>query len=78
MRTTIDLPISLRQKLISEAATRNLKGFSKVIEEALELYFQTAGRQKKSIIQKLRGSLGPREYEQEMERIKEGRGNWRT
>ena len=35
MRTTIDIPARLRQKLVHAAAEKNLKGFSSIIEEAL-------------------------------------------
>ena len=41
MRTTIDLPPELRQKLISEAASKNQKGYSNIIIEALNKYFKT-------------------------------------
>ena len=36
MRTTIELPAALRQKIVTEAARQNLKGFSPIIVKALK------------------------------------------
>jgi len=71
MRTTIDLPVNIRQKLISEAASRNLKGFSKVIIEALEQYFKFGAKKRKAAIQDLKGCLSKKEYLNEMKRVEE-------
>ena len=43
MRTTIELPDDLRQRVVSEAAARNLKGYSPVIV-ALRAYFDGTER----------------------------------
>jgi len=77
MRTTIDLPNDLRQKLISESAARNLKGFSFIIVEALRNYFDIKKDSRKKSIQNLKGCLSEEEFLQETKRIKEGRANWR-
>jgi hypothetical protein len=78
MRTTIDLPSSLRQKLINEAVKKNLKGYSAIIVEALERYFDdidpTADFEN---IKNLRGSLSEDDYKLEIETWREGRKNWR-
>lgn len=78
MRTTVDIPGRLRQKLIAEATTKNLKGFSSIIVQALEEYFdkheKTTAQQE---IQKLRGSISREEYEREMEMLQRGRNQWR-
>jgi len=78
MRTTIDLPVQLRQKLIAEAAARNLKGFSTLIADALEQYFSKEAGERSKVISELRGCISFDEYEEEMKRIEEGRKNWRT
>ncbi len=78
MRTKIDLPNDLRQKLISESAARNQKGFSSIIVEALRNYFDLKGNGRKKAIHKLKGCLSEEEYLQELKRINEGRRNWRT
>ncbi len=77
MRTTIDLPNDLRQKLISESAARNKKGFSSIIVEALRNYFDLKGNGRKKAIQSLKGCMNEEEYLQELKRIDEGRANWR-
>lgn len=41
MRTTVEIPDRLRAALHATAARRGLRGFSKLVEEALDLYFQT-------------------------------------
>ena len=38
MRTTVEIKDELRAKLLSLAAKRGLKGFSPIVEEALEEY----------------------------------------
>jgi metal-responsive CopG/Arc/MetJ family transcriptional regulator len=42
MRTTVDIPDELRARLLEEAARRGEKGFSGLIQEALERYFAAA------------------------------------
>ncbi len=41
MRTTIEIPDRLRAALHATAARRGQRGFSKLVEEALDLYFAT-------------------------------------
>lgn len=41
MRTTVEIPDRLRAALHASAARRGLRGFSQLVEEALELYFKT-------------------------------------
>ncbi len=77
MRTTIELPNDLRQKLISESAARNLRGFSPIIVEALRNYFKKMENGRKKEIQSLKGCLNDEEYVQELKRVKNGRENWR-
>ena len=77
MRTTIELPNDLRQKLISESAARNLRGFSTIIVEALRNYFKKMENGRKKEIQSLKGCLNDEEYVQELKRVKNGRENWR-
>lgn len=77
MRTTIDIPSHLRQKLISEAAARHLKGFSNLVVEALEQYFATGKNDRKKIVSQLKGCLKESEYNDEIKRLQETRSNWR-
>lgn len=63
MRTTIELKDEFRAKLLEMAARRGEKGFSTIIDEALELYLRAAeageGRRRAALA--LRGTLGARE-----------------
>ena len=77
MRTTIDLPPDLRQKLVSEAASRNMKGFSALIVDALKQYFGGTGKERAKAISQLKGCLSKDEYKEEIKRIEKGRKNWR-
>ncbi len=78
MRTTIDVPVHIRQKLTQEATSRNLKGFSIIIVEALEKYFQSRTHDRKHIVGRLKGSLSAAEHKAAMAKLKEGRSQWRT
>ena len=51
MRTTIEIPESLRKKLILDAAETNRKGFSEIVVFALDEYF----KKKEDKVKKLRG-----------------------
>ena len=78
MRTTIELPNELRQKLMLEAASRNLRGFSQIVVEALEAYFRESREDRSSSIAELKGCLCEAEVIEEKRRITEARENWRT
>ena len=77
MRTTIEISPALRQKLMNEAAQRNLKGFSRIISDALEEYFQKEGGKDREKLRSLRGSLSKEEYSDFLEEQKTGRARWR-
>ena len=78
MRTTIEIPASLRQKLVNEAVKKNLKGYSAIIVEALENYFNETGTERGiGLLKQLRGSLSEDEYNQTLQTLQEGRNNWK-
>jgi len=77
MRTTVDIPQELRTKLIQEATSRNLRGFSPVIVEALRLYFNRQRRNRQKTIERLKGCLTAEQLEQERARLTAVRDNWR-
>ena len=76
MRTTIDLPIHIRQKLSQEASNRNLKGFSMIIIEALEKYFHSKSNDRKSVVNRLKGSMSLKEHAKALKDLQEGRTKW--
>lgn len=47
MRTTVELSDEIRAKLLELAARRGERGFSSVVEEALELYFDAEDRRQR-------------------------------
>ena len=79
MRTTIEIPDELREKLLQEAARHGEKGYSSIVERALRLYFQRAGSQetRQATARRLRGSVASRDLDRENERRREVRRNWR-
>ena len=78
MRTTIDVPVHIRQQLSQEASSRNLKGFSKIIVEALEMYFHSKSNDRKSAVTRLKGSMSLAEHAKALKGLKEGRAQWRA
>ena len=78
MRTTIDVPVHIRQQLSQEASSRNLKGFSKIIIEALEKYFSSRSNDRKSTVARLKGSMSASEHAKSLKELKEGRAQWRA
>ena len=79
MRTTIEIKEKLRAELLRRAAHKGAKGFSHIIEEALESYFgiedKAADTRKRAL--SLKGSLGTKDAEKlrtETEKIRE---SWR-
>ncbi len=77
MRTTVDIPPELRKKLVEEAASRNLRGFSPLIVEALRLYFNRQRKDRQKTIERLKGCLTAEQMEQERARLTAVRDNWR-
>jgi hypothetical protein len=63
MRTTIELKSESRARLLEVAARRGEKGFSRLINEAVDLYLETvaAGEERRRAALALRGRLGNEE-----------------
>jgi predicted transcriptional regulator len=80
MRTTIEIRDDLRARLLALAAKRRQKGFSRIIEEALERYFRDEeGRSDRlARVLALRGTLSAEDAAEIRAEIGELRRNWRT
>ncbi len=80
VRTTVEIPDELRQKLMQEAARRGERGYSAVVERALRRYFdeKPATESRRKTIQRLQGIERSMDTAQEKARADEVRGNWRT
>jgi hypothetical protein len=79
MRTTIEIKDKLRAELLKRAAHQGDKGFSHIIEEALESYFgledQTAEARKRVL--RLKGSFSQHDADQLRSSTEEIRRQWR-
>ena len=85
MRTTIELTDEQRAKLLALAARRRLRGYSALIQEALERYLEEAAEQRQvqagakaaRAARKIRGSMSETEAERMRRRIDELWRRWR-
>lgn len=78
MRTTIEIPDRLRAALLAISAKRGLRGFSKIVEEALELYLQTMASRDKALadLLSLKGSWSDQEAKDTRQAIRKVKDNW--
>jgi hypothetical protein len=79
MRTTIELSNEHRSSLHSIAARRGLRGYSKVIQEAVDLYIQkmTKGEGVSKELLAMRGTWNSQEGKEFRRKLKEIRRNWK-
>jgi len=79
MRTTIEITAEHRAKLVEIAARRGEKGFSHLIQEALDIYLKAQGKhdEQRRRAQMLKGILGAREAERLREATRAIRESWR-
>ena len=79
MRTTVDISPEQRARLMELAARRGEKGFSKLVQQALDAYLKSqAGEEdKRRRALMLKGALDSREAEQLREATREIRESWR-
>ena len=79
MRTTIELTNSHRSSLHSLAARRGLRGYSKLIQEAVDLYIQqlTVKERNVTLLLKMRGTWNRDEANTFSKKLREIRRNWK-
>ena len=79
MRTTVELSDQHRAKLLELAADRGEKGFSRIVQEAVERYLLEEGSRKDRVdaALKLQGSLGKAAADALEESVKLARSQWR-
>ena len=79
MRTTIEMTDEQRAKLLHLAARRGMKGFSALVQEALDQYLKArAGRDDEvQAALAVRGTLKGKDAERLAEACRELRSNWR-
>lgn len=79
MRTTIELTDETRSKLLEMAARRGEKGFSPIVQEALEEYFSRRQERRDRVDKALAalGSLDAEDAERLERHVGELRRSWR-
>ena len=79
MRTTIELPDHQRARLLEIAARRGLKGFSPIVQEAIERYLEEHGSRDEAVTAALGvlGTLDEDEAEALEESVRRARSAWR-
>ena len=79
MRTTVDISPEQRARLLELAARRGEKGFSKLVQQALDAYLrsQAGEEEKRRRALMLKGALESGEAERLRAATREIRGSWR-
>ena len=79
VRTTIEIPDHLRARLLERAARRGEKGFSRLVQEALEGYLSETGDYERRIRAALSvlGRLDDRAADELKESVRKLRAAWR-
>lgn len=79
MRTTVELKPEHRSALLALAARRGEKGFSSVLEEAIDMYLKGEADREKSrrTILSLAGSISKKDAEEMRRTARQLRESWR-
>jgi len=79
MRTTVDIPDEHRARLLELAARRGEKGFSRIVQEALDAYLASVGAQEdaRGRALALQGTLSDEDAEAMLATSRSLRGHWR-
>ena len=79
MRTTIEISDKHRGILLSLAAQKGLRGYSSIIQEALDFYIdrETRSAKTKREVLEMKGSWGKKETEEVKHKLAELRKNWK-
>lgn len=79
MRTTVELPDEIRARLLEMAARRGERGFSGIVEEALERYLadEERRRERAAAARSVLGTLDDEEADALLESVRRLRDRWR-
>lgn len=79
MRTTIELPDSLRARLVELAARRGEKGFSRLVQEAVSRYLAELEDREEIVNRAMEtlGTVSAEEADQMHDAVRTLRGRWR-
>ena len=77
MRTTVQIRDDQREALAAMAARRGLRGFSTLIQEAIDRFLDEDDADDNAAFMALRGSITDEQAERMREAIRFSRANWR-
>lgn len=78
MRTTVEITEDQHRALSAVAQRRGFRGFSQLVQEALDAYLQDLDSDEVDLLLSLEGSLDEREEQEMRRRIGEAKALWRT
>ena len=78
MRTTVEITSVQHEALNALAKRRGLRGFSQLVQEALDVYLQGLGDSETKLLLSLEGSLNEQQEAEMRSRIEDARAAWRT
>ncbi|MGH3855786.1 MAG: ribbon-helix-helix protein, CopG family [Pseudonocardiaceae bacterium] len=78
MRTTVEIGDEQHRALSALAQRRGLRGFSQLLQEALDSYLRDLGEDEITVLLELEGTLGERDEVELRERIEAAREIWRA
>jgi hypothetical protein len=78
MRTTVELREDQHAALAALASRRGIRGYSAIVQEALDLYLREHAVERLEEVLQLRGILAEEEAAEVERRIAEARGTWKT
>lgn len=78
MRTTVEISDEQHRALSALAQRRGLRGFSQLVQEALDSYLRDLGEDEIAALLELEGTLGERDEAELRARIEAARAIWRA
>jgi len=78
MRTTVEITSVQHEALNALAKRRGLRGFSQLVQEALDVYLQGLGDSETKLLLSLEGSLNEQQEAEMRSRIEDARAAWRA
>ncbi len=78
MRTTVEITSGQHEALSALANRRGLRGFSQLVQEALDVYLQGLGYSETKLLLSLEGSFNEEQETELRSRISDARAVWRA
>lgn len=78
MRTTVEITAAQHEALNALAKRRGIRGFSPLVQEAIDTYLQSLGDSETRLLLELEGSLNEDQEAELRARIEDARSVWRA